>query len=291
MILRKHLLISIFFFPMLFFAQDEMQFMGFIKLNDSSVIPYEIEFKIDAGKLEGFSLTDFGGAHETRSKLIGKYDPHKKEIQFNEYDIVYTKSDVIQDDFCYVYFNPVRYKEGSTSHFKGEFEGFFSDGQACLNGEIYLNSSEKVEKRVEKVKRLIQKSGKLNDSIKEKANRLKILNKDKSNVLRNNQVTTLYTNENFITLNLFDGGKQDGDVISIDVNNKRIMTKFTVTKTPKFIEIPINSEKINIKIISVSTGSIDTNTAVIEVNNGNRDFTAITNLEKGEFSTLQIIKK
>jgi len=265
--------------------------MGFIKLNDSSVIPYEIEFKIEAGVLKGFSLTDFGGPHETRSKLKGSYDPYKKEIRFNEYDIVYTKSNITQEDFCFIYFDPVRFNENRTSHFKGEFHGFFNDGEACINGEIYLNSSEKVQRRVEKVKRLIKKSKKVDDSIKAKAENLRILNKEKSNVLLNNQITTLYAKEDHVILKLFDGGKEDGDIISIDVNNKRQLSNFKVAKIAKFLRIPIHGKKVDIKITSISTGKIDTNTAVIDVNNGENDFRAITNLQQGQSTILQIIPK
>ena len=273
------------------FAQEEQEFIGVLRLNDSTIIPYEVNFKIDAGILEGYSLTDLGGAHETKSKLKGRYNPFEKEITFSEYDIIYTKSDVSQQDFCFVYFEPTRFKEGRTTNFSGPFKGLFSDGEECISGEIYLNSAEKIEKRMEKVTRLIDRSNKIPDSLKQKSKEMRFFDPSKNNILLKSQITSVFTKSNQIVFTIYDAGKEDGDVISIDVDHKRFLTKHEVTKKPFQLRIPFLNEKTLIKIVSVSTGSISTNTAVIEVGDGENDFKSVTNLSKGEETFIQLIRK
>jgi len=287
-----NILLYLFIFSSLqIFAQNETEFMGIIKLNDSAMIPYEVNFKIINGKVKGFSLTDLGGAHETKSKLSGTYDPFKKEIMFNEYDIIYTKSDVSQNDFCFVYLEPTRYKVDKTTHFSGGFKGLFSDGQECISGEIYLNSVENIEKRVEKVTRLIERSNKLDDSIKEKAKNLKILDKNKTNVLLKSQVTSVFSKADKVILKIFDGGQEDGDIISIDINNKRLLSNYKVTKTPYLLEVPLSTNKTIIKITAISAGTISTNTAMVDISDGENEIRAVTNLNRGEETFLHFLKK
>ena len=144
-------ILFIFLISLKLSAQASSEYIGAIKLNDSAIITYKVKFDINYDKVEGYSITDFGGAHETKSKLKGSYNPSTRELSFNEYDIVYTKSDVIHDDFCFVHFEPTYFKPGKTKYFKGAFKGLFTDGEECISGELFLNSAENVEKRMDKM--------------------------------------------------------------------------------------------------------------------------------------------
>ena len=273
------------------FAQASNEYIGAIKLNDTSVITYRVKFKESKGIINGFSITDFGGEHETKSLIKGLYDANKKVISFNETQIVYTKSPVSQNDFCNVYFMPTSFKLGKTKYFTGKFKGKFSDGTECINGEIFLNSVENVNKRIAKVSKKVNTSKKINDTIKNKLNNLKILDKVNLNVLKKNQVTSVFTNSEKVTLYIYDGGQLDGDSITIKNGDKVILSKYKITEQKKSLEITLKSKKTTIIILSESIGTIGSNTAVIEYVDNNQTIKTLTNLQKGETTQIDILKR
>jgi hypothetical protein len=272
-------------------AQESNEYMGAIRLNDSAMITYKVKFDINYDQVAGYSITDFGGDHETKSKLEGTYNPATREISFNEYDIVYTKSDVIHDDFCFVHFEPTYFKPGKTKYFKGNFKGLFSDGEECISGELFLNATENVEKRMQKMTKKINKSDKVPDSIKRKAKDLKILQKLNMNILKKSQVTSVFSSNTSISLLIYDGGQEDGDMISIKVNGTILLRRYTISKDIKTVKVPLTSKKTIIEVIADGVGAITTNTAVIEIHDGVNKIRAMTNLEKNQSTTIHVLQK
>jgi hypothetical protein len=284
-------ILFIFLISLKLSAQASSEYIGAIKLNDSAIITYKVKFDINYDKVEGYSITDFGGAHETKSKLKGSYNPSTRELSFNEYDIVYTKSDVIHDDFCFVHFEPTYFKPGKTKYFKGAFKGLFTDGEECISGELFLNSAENVEKRMDKMTKKIDKSKRVPDSIKQKAKDLKFLEKLNMNILKTSEVTSVFSKSKTISLAVYDGGQEDGDVISIKVNGIVVLRRYSISKEVKTIEIPLISKKTVIEVIADGVGTITTNTAVIEIHDGVNKIKAMTNLKKNESTQIHVLLK
>lgn len=71
-----------------------------------------------------------------------------------------------------------------------------------------------------------------------------------------------------ITIELWEGGKQDGDDIKLIINNKVILNSYTLLKTKKIIKYRLNQSKNTIKVIAINTGKIAPNTAHIKVSPG-----------------------
>ena len=285
------LFIIIFLNISLAFSQDSGEYVGAIKLNDSSIITYKVNLKISGSKVEGFSLTDFGGEHETKSNIEGFYDEKEKKLSFREKGIIYTKSPVTQLDFCFIHFQPIDYKIGKTSYFKGDFKGLFSDGQECISGEIFLNSVEDVNKKMAKVSKKINNSNRVPDSIKVKFNNLNLMDKVNTNLLKASKTLSFFTRSNSINLELYDGGQEDGDVISIKVGEKLVLENFTVTAKRKILTIDLERDKTSIVLIAKNTGTISTNTAVIEINDSENNIKALTNLKEGETTQIDVLKR
>jgi hypothetical protein len=272
-------------------AQIVNDYYGAIKLNDTSVITYRINFKIVDNFLSGYSMTDISGEHETKSNITGKYDKENELISFNETGIIYTKSPVSQNDFCNVYFLPSKFKLGKSKVLKGKFDGRFSDGTKCIDGEILLNSVEQVKKRIEKVSKKVNKSKRVADSIKEKFNNIKILKAANTNYLKKDEITSVFTKSEIINLYVYDGGKIDDDVITILKDGKIILYKHKVSEKKELIEVLITSNKTRITVLSVSEGTIGTNTAVIEIVDSNNTIKTMTNLKEGEKTEIDFIKR
>src|SRR6056300_914810 len=140
------------------FSQLDHEFIGGIKLNDSTVITYLINFSEKDGNVTGYSITDLLGPDETKNIIKGSYDVKTKEFSFKEDDIEYTKSEYLPQDFCYIHFNGKLKISNKSSFIKGRFNGLFKNNQACIDGEIHLVGSEQLYLKLNKLDQKIAKS-------------------------------------------------------------------------------------------------------------------------------------
>ncbi|MDB9955007.1 hypothetical protein OAD49_05575 [Flavobacteriaceae bacterium] len=287
-------LVFLFLFSNIINSQSTNDFFGVIKLNDSIIIPYSVFFDINNDKIRGFSITDSGGDHETKSEISGTYDATSRTILFKETSILYTKSEIIKQNFCFINFESNNFKMNSSTVLKGKFRGLFSDGSECVNGEINMKRWDKLQKETNKLTKRIKRTKrikKLPDSLKNSINLSKQLDTLKMNVLRVNQKMSLFTKSNEVVLSFFDRGQIDGDIITIYVNEKKILNNHTLTKNKKSLSLMLNSKSTKVVIKADSAGSITINTANIEINDGTQFLNVVTSLKTGESTTINIIKK
>ncbi|MCA0131655.1 hypothetical protein [Winogradskyella alexanderae] len=287
----KTFLTSIFFVFLLFsYGQQTNKFLGFIKIQDTLVITYKLEFSENEGKISGYSLTDFGGEHETKSKIEGTYDHNKNMLAFKESELIYTKSTFSEADFCNVHLEPTKFKIGGNK-LMGSFKGLFNDGTECISGEIAMNSIERIDKRVTKFTKRLEKSNRVPDSIKQKLKNTKLLDTINLNVLKKNETTSVLTKANKVKFFVYDGGQIDDDVITIKKNGKTILSNYRISADKKILEVDMDAKQVQLTIHSISEGSIGSNTAIIEIIDGVNTIKTMTNLKKGDITRIDLIKK
>jgi hypothetical protein len=273
------------------FGQSSEEYVGALKLNDSTAIPYKIIFEENDGEISGYSITDFSGDHETKSNIKGTYDSNEKMLSFYETGIVYTKSTFVENDFCFIHLEPTKFKLGRTNSLKTNFLGKFSDGTKCIDGEIYLNEIERIEKAVAKLSKKVNKSRRVNDSLKESFNKVSIMDSLRLNVLKKEQTTTFFTKENSVQLSVFDGEVMDDDIITIIVDKKFLLKSHVSTSEKKVFTINLDNDVTNIKFISESIGSLGLNTTMLELTDAEKNkIEAITELNKGEMTEINVVK-
>ena len=282
--------LSLLLFFLCLSAQGQEKFMGFIKIQDSLLIKYKVEFEQDNGKVTGYSLTDFGGEHETKSKIEGTYDASKNLLSFKEVELIYTKSTYAEQDFCNIHLEPTKFKWGGDK-LMGNFKGRFSDGTECINGEIAMNSIEKIDKRVTKFTKKLKNSRRVPDSIKQQLDQLKLVDTLNLNVLKKDEITSIITTSNTINCTIYDGGQIDRDVITVYKDGKILLYRYEISDSKKVLTIPLDEKRSRITIESNSVGTIGENTTFIEVSDGTNNIRTMTNLKLNEKTEIDIIKK
>ena len=80
----------------------DYEFLGVLMLNKTQLYSYKLEFNIDKDSIRGYSYTDIEGDNETKSYVFGTFDENTNELVFEEKDVLYTKSDVLTDEFCFI---------------------------------------------------------------------------------------------------------------------------------------------------------------------------------------------
>jgi hypothetical protein len=243
------------------------------------------------GSISGYSVTDLGGNHETKSNITGFFNENSDLLSFREVGIIYTKSSVSDYDFCYVHFEGKMSNINSRKNIIGKFKGLYNDGSSCINGEILLKNTVKIEKKATRVDKTVQKSKRISEDVKSKVSLIKTLDTLKMNVLKSGQNLSMFSKGSSITLNIYDAGKVDGDKINIKINNALILRNYEVSKKIKHVEIPLISKVTTIEVMALNTGNISPNTARIEIEDQKNTIDVITSLQKGENTTVSVIKQ
>ena len=270
---------------------QEYEFFGVIKLNDTSFISYKVLFDRVNDSIQGYSLTDFAGKHETKSNIKGYYKEDENLLSFEEYDIVYTKSPVVQKDFCFVNFEGKVRNLDRVKAFSGDFKGLYADGTSCLDGMIIVNSGQEVKKRVEKIDKVVQRSRKFSDSIKKNIKVAKVLDTLTRNIIAKDENLNIFTRDQKIKLAIYDAGKEDGDVINLYVDDKPVLENYTVLHEIKYLEFDLENVETKIRVEAVSEGTSSPNTVRLEVEDSRNFVRTITNLKEGEHAQMTLVKK
>jgi hypothetical protein len=272
-------------------GQERQEYMGLLKLNDSAFISYRVNFELNKGILSGYSVTDFGGAHETKSYIKGKYDEGENIFSFAEYGIEYTKSEVAAYDFCFVNFTGKLRKLEKQKQIDGVFEGLYADGESCIDGELTIKSVEKIYKQAQNLNKKIARIDKIPDSIKQKIDLLKAIDVSRLNVLKKNETTSVFWDSDTLNLVLWDAGKIDNDKITILFNGKTITNHYTLKKDKITFELQL-TQKTNVLVIKAENmGEIHPNTAKLVLEKNDQKIDLMTNLASTEATTIHIIKK
>ncbi|WP_405266939.1 hypothetical protein [Cellulophaga sp. Ld12] len=271
-------------------AQDEQEYLGVLKLNDSSFISYRLNFEIlKNNTVKGYSVTNMGGAHETKSYVEGLYDAKEKVITFNETGIEYTKSDITTYDFCYVHFTGKLKNSNGQQMLEGPFLGKYSDGVACINGDIMVKNMEKIEKIAKKADKKIQRSNKIADSVKQKIDIMNLIDFNGLNVLKADEKTTMFSKDASMKVTIWDAGKLDGDKISIFYNGKNIINNHAIQKNKKVITLQLKKGENLLKFRADNVGQIAPNTAKIEITLGSKRIDLLSNLKKDEYTSVIVV--
>ncbi|MBY0244009.1 MAG: hypothetical protein K2Q03_00995 [Sphingobacteriaceae bacterium] len=289
----KNIITVIFFLLSSFcFAQDKFEFMGIVKINgdDKSVITYRLVFTEKDGLISGHSITDLGGAHETKNSISGTYNKKTKDFFFKENAIIYTKSKYSDNQFCFInYTEKLNLK--NVSKIDGDFKGLYANKTKCIDGKLTLVSAKKIEKLVNVVSKKIAKSNKINDATKASLNPNNILDSLKRNNLLKNQNLTLFTQNNELLFEIWDDQVEDGDVISLFQNDNLILNNYKVLNKRKQLKIQLNAKKTTFKIEALNEGEMKLNTTTIQINDEGKKIDLISILNAKESAFITIIRE
>ncbi|WP_396178317.1 hypothetical protein [Flavobacterium sp.] len=258
--------------------------------DDKTLITYMISFDVKNGTLQGFSKTDIGGLHETKSLISGTYNATTNMLAFQESQILYTKSQISQKDFCYVFFEGKLKLSANLKEIKGNFSSKYKDGKKCINGTLLLVNQKKIEKTISKLSTKIQSSKKLDTTTKKKFDLLNMADSLQVNRLLKNQNLSIFATSKTIIIEVWDNKKEDGDAINLYQNAKVVLKNYTVMNKKKIIEIPLTTSPILLKLEATNEGNYAPNTAMIRIIDGENSYELLSNLKKWESSSITIYR-
>ncbi len=283
-----------FFFTVIFSTSclsQNYEFYGIIKLHGKkeNAISYKLVFTEKNGKVNGYSITDLTGEHETKNIISGTYDAKSKSLAIKEKDIVYTKSKISDDLFCFVNLQSQIKLTANKHKMEGSFKGMFKNNTKCIDGTFELVGTATVEKLLNKVNKHVQKSKKFDEQEKTKYNPVTIFDSLQTHQLEANQNLNIFTTTKNILFEIWDNNLEDGDEINLYHNNEMILSKYKVSKDKKIFKVALKEKENIFKIEAVNQGKHGLNTAMVSVV-GDNSVSFLSNLKALETTSVSIIR-
>lgn len=278
--------------------QDSIKYnyelLGALILDSQEFMSFKVQFnKTNGNKIEGYSYTDMGGENETKSYIRGNYDVDTKKIAFRESDILYTKSEFLPEEFCFVDFKG-KFKENQKKKIlQGDFYGIYSQKDTCATGKLKLISTKFLEKKLIKLnKKLdkVEKIKKIDSTVRKGLNTESYLKKFSETKIASGEKVNVFVYTNRLKVEIWDYGKEDGDEISLFNNDFQILKKYLVKKRKKIIYLDLHEKENLLKLITENAGTLKTNTTKIILYDYRREYEVIADLEVGKAAFINVVK-
>lgn len=271
-------LILLFSYPV--FSQNHISYLGTLILNNNTVISYKLDLTENKGIVSGFSITNIGTKDETKSEIDGVYFKSDKSFQLQETQILFTNSDAPLNTFCYINMELSFKGKLGKKRLEGSFIGNFLDGKECAKGKIIMLQEDRLNKKVQKIKKKLEK--------KYHKNETKPI--QQTTILKDGEDFSIKWQSNKLILFIWDANKEDGDKIKLKINNEIILDEFETKNKKKKIKSKLNPGVNIIEISATNTGTSPPNTSRIELVDNDKKYPIMTQLKLKKSAIIKIIK-
>ena len=99
-----------------------------------------------------------------------------------------------------------------------------------------------------------------------------------------------FTKSDKVIFEIYDGGKEDGDRISVFVNDKEILSNYKANKEKKYFTVDVINDKTSVRIKAMNEGDIAPNTVVVRIKDKSNSIKALSNLKENDETQIDILK-
>jgi len=280
----KILILFLLLTKFIFGQINDYKFIGTIIADNLPPISFKLDLKEKDGRVNGFSLTNINTKDQTKSEVQGIYLKKSKTFQINETQIIYTSSESPINSFCYLNMTLELKKKLNKKLLEGKFIGNFLDSSSCAQGKIIMMEEVFLDKKLKKIKKKIEKFKEKNTA-KTDTNKILFTKRitDKNNF-------EIKWESKYLTLNIWDSNKEDGDRINLTINNEIVLLNYTTKNKPKKIKYKLRKGENILKIKATSTGAFPPNTSRIELIDNKIKYPLISELELNKTAEIIIFK-
>ena len=281
--MRYNLTFILLFFTFLLNAQIKtFSYLGTLILSNNTPISFQLELEEQNGIVNGYSITNINTPDKTKSEISGLYFKSDNSFQLQETQILQTSSEAPLNTFCYINMNLAFKGKFGSKRLEGAFIGNFLDSTQCASGKIILMEEKKLIKKIEKVKKKIDK--KANKTLAE-TNQMQ-----QTKILKDGGNFTVKWESNKVKLYIWDANQEDGDKITLKINGDIILHDFETKNKRKKLKYQLEDGENIIEITATNLGASPPNTSRIELVDSKTKYPIITQLELGKSAIIKIVK-
>jgi len=257
------------------YGQKETTLKGYLGVQGGEAYTYKLVFNDSAGFIKGYSYTYLYETKEVKAAITGFIDKTNRTLSFHETEIVYNHGFESNTTICLINAT-LKYKMGNDSKeiYSGPIVSSDVSNVYCGQGTVTFPFNEDLQRLLASApaikpaeQRPIAKPAKPVRVIYDTTSLLpkdvytaKMPNNDVEKITAGKEKFIEWHSDSVI-IEVWDGGKIDGDIISITYNSNIIISNLSLTSAPERRVVSMHNGEAVLKIVARNEGNEPPNTA------------------------------
>lgn len=296
------LVIFLLFFSSVFAQQKELK--GYLGVEHGESFTYKLSFTDSFGYIKGYAYTWLDENKDVKAKVTGFIDKKNKTLSFKETEIVYNHGFESNTTICLINATLKFKEENGLKVFTGSISSSDASNVYCGQGTIRFMDNETLknlfndnETNEESPKDIVKRSTAkkpfkiIYDTISKSSINQNIPQNNKTEKITSGTEKEYDWMSDSVILEVWDGGRIDGDMINILFNDSTILKRYALTQKRNRIVVPIMNNSINqLEIVAVNEGNEPPNTANLLLIDGSKQYPIIAYNTIGKKAIIRIRK-
>jgi len=283
----------------------ERVLVGYLGVQGGEVYTYKLVFEDSLGVLKGHSYTYLFEDKEVKAMITGTIDPSNKTLSFKETSIIYNHGFESNTTICLI--NAVlKYKIGDDGRevYSGPITSSDMSNVFCGQGTVSFPYTEvmkqlwvkdqntetpkpQVISKPKKTLAVVYDTSALH--IPKSPNKNPVASKPEEITQGTDKMIDWYSDS--LKIEVWDGGKIDGDKISVSFNGTALISNYVLAKTPKTFIIPVRETQNEITFLAKDEGNEPPMTAHVRLIDGTIIHSLLVYNKVGKAASIKIRKK
>lgn len=262
--------------------QKEYKLNGYVYIKDGPACRYDVVFTASGRSITGYSITMQPDGRALNARINGSIDRKNQTLSFVE-----TKMPLVTPAADCMFNVLLSYRLTNGGYlFAGSFTGKNSTGDFCDEGTVKLE----IKKEAARIFR--QENPKKKPAIKQ----VITPTVDIEQPPELSKITSAIHKEfewhtDTCVLEIWDGEVVDGDIVTIRLNGKEVLTGYTLAADKKELILPLRGKINRITIFAENEGKAPPNTSMILLLDGKTQHGVLACIKKGETAQIMISKR
>jgi hypothetical protein len=271
---------------------------GSLGVESGETFSYRLVFTDSAGVIKGYAVTYQREENDTKATITGVLDKKKKTLSFTETEILYNRGFKSNAIICLIKATLKYIPEGGNFILSGPATSTDVGNGTCSRGSIRFEKEAELRElfREERV-----------DTVRAPAARTVVVRSPQPprpsaavpvapTAPEPEQVTAgkdkIYDwYSDTVALEIWDGGRIDGDIVTVLYNGHPVLTRYTLAKEKKRILLPLTGKAVDtVTIRAENTGNEPPNTAHLLLRDGETEHSVVAYNDPGREAVIRIRK-
>lgn len=283
------------------FSQHRLK--GFLGVEGGESFAYVMEFKDSSGFIKGYSYTYQTEKKEVKAQIEGLLDRENHILRFRETGLLYNHGFESRATICLIQTELKFVKEDGRAVFKGQITTSDATHVTCSGGTIVMNDETAIndlfeasfgtENKNDHPADKTPKTGKPVKYVYDTATKVQKITRasEKMQQVTEGKDVVLYWDSDSIVIYLWDGGKIDGDVLSIWVGDRNLINRYTLTKEKKRLSMLFSGKEMIITVQAENEGNEPPNTANMLLEDNKVRHSVFAYNVMGKVAKIRIVRK
>ncbi len=260
---------------------------GSIRVSGGPAYPYSIIINGSSKKIKGLSVTDQDGLI-VKTRIKGAFDKEKKVLILAETSVVGKLPDSLE--MCFVGAVIKWTNTRGILRFSGAFVGTDKKKNVCSKGEITFQVAAKTCPMF--IDNSVKPDPPPPPMSESNTKELEHILAGKENKITVGDDKVIDWVSNTCQLEIWDAGVEDGDVVDVTVNARKVLSGYKLTRERKKVLLQLSENKADtVTITAINEGSAPLNTAQLILTDGETLYNVTASNEGGKSASIIIKRK